>query len=70
MEVPTNQIKGRSMSKIIRVGIDLSKSVFVLYGHGGRDNNRTSNIGNAEPIYAFESGRAGVLSMCSLGCEP
>ncbi len=32
MEVPTNQIKGRSMSKIIRVGIDLSKSVFVLYG--------------------------------------
>jgi transposase len=32
MEVPTNQTRGRSMSEIIRIGVDLSKSVFTLHG--------------------------------------
>ena len=32
MEVSKNQTRGKSMSKIIRIGIDLSKSTFVVYG--------------------------------------
>ena len=51
------------MSKIIRVGIDLSKSVFVLYGRGGRDNNRTLEMLNrythlkAEELVFFRRAR-------------
>ena len=32
MKVPTPQTRGKSMSEVIRIGIDRSKSVFVLYG--------------------------------------
>jgi hypothetical protein len=32
LEVPTTQRRGRSNSEVIRIGIDLSKSCFVLYG--------------------------------------